>query len=197
MGAVTDGFGGCLVADAWVRRARTAFRDLPPEVAQHPALAQWLASAVRHYWSVALHPDVDEVERDVGPPARRDVGAVLSAIAHLRRALGRLPRTSLRREEYLAQLDALETDVRRHLGRKRRTGPRRDHWRCELEANVALELARAGVPLTTARSGALARTLVAIYKAAGIRAPEQDSIFRTLKRLVDHHRGLAALVTAG
>jgi len=212
-----DGFDGCTRPPAWVARARAAFSGLPAAVAQHADLPRWLVRDIRHYWSVALRED--EAETYV---RKRDVDAVLAAIARLERALEGLPYNSLssveadrieeessaatngvlvllsaglgsRRDDYLTFLGEMATEIRRRLGRKQRPGPRRDLWRRELEDHVALDLLQAGVKLTMARTGILAKTLVTVYQAAGIQAPQQDSLFRTLKRLVDWHNRLALL----
>ncbi len=175
---------------------------------------------VRHYWSVASHP----VNAERIHASKREVDAVLSAIARLDRVLKRLPYNSLgsaradqmdaemrratngvvglvsygfgsRREDFLRALAELRVQVIRHLGRRRKPGPRFDIWRDELEESVARDLADAEVPLRRTRSGVLAKTLIACYVAAGIAAPEEDSLLPTLKRLA-HRQALRARLRA-
>lgn len=158
--------------------------NLPAVVRDHPDLPGWLAGDVRHYWLCTHHPDRDDIERELRAPRPRDLAAILQALDRLEAMLSRLPLE--------ANLDALRVEVERRFVR-RRPGPRADPFRRDLESMVARDLSRAGIRLTKGRGGALALTLVAVYQAAGIRAPLADSLHRTLKRLVDHERALRAL----
>ena len=212
-----DGFTGCVVAPAaYVARARLAFRSLPGPVLNHAKLPRWLAADVRHYWSVALR----EPSADAEAPRKRDVDAVLSGFDRLDKAIRRLPHRSLgsvedervaedlsvptlglravsaghgsRQKRLVEMLARMRKEVAVRLGGDRRPGPRRDPWRRELETMVACDLVDAGLAMTKARNGLLARTLVVVYHAAGIKAPLQDSLFRVISRLVDDHARLVA-----
>lgn len=206
-----DGFVGALVEPAArVTRARAAFRELPAAVRDHPELARWLASDLRRYWAVTR--PLKDPEPKI---TKRDVDAVLTAIARLERALGRLPHDSLgseagdqmrqevleatggrvtlfeaghgsRHADYLALLTSMRVQVQRSVGGKRRPGPRGDHWRAELEELVTRDVADAGLRLTKSLDGVLARTLAVVYRAAGIKAQRVD--FDDLCRLVDRYR---------
>ena len=201
MGA--DPFDGCQVPAAWIRRARAALDDLPPQVRQVGALADRLAADVKLYWFM-------EGARKSGPrPRKRDVESMVSAIARLETFVEGLPADvegerqaedlrpahmalptmvvgagSPRRQRFLNTLAELRAVLESELMKWFQPGTRPDVSRHRLEQLVARDLDDAGLLLTREREGVLALTLLTVYIAAGIRPPEIDSLRTTLRRLV-------------
>lgn len=198
-----DGFEGCvLVSQSSVKSARRAFEELPKEIKQNATLPLWLAADVRAYWETTVPQDDTDKRQYQG----RDVQAVLAAIARLRKSIERLPNRCLgdetsdaflernpwavaaymsgpsRIDEFMKTLARFESEIRQRLSRRRR-GPRLDWKRQMLEDLVGRSLHSAGIKLTKSRGGILARTLIAVYSAAGITAPQYDSLLPILRRI--------------
>jgi hypothetical protein len=168
-----------------------ALDDLPAIVLSNADLVRRLCQRVNDYRCPG--EDVAEAERTASP---RELQAVVLAVNKLVAAYKRLPRrittaalmgTKLSRQDLFAALARLQYQAHVGLLKPAKSGPK-TILRGRLERGVADDLHGAGIKLTKARGGILARTLVVVYDAAGIAAPQYDSLFPKLKALADHRR---------
>jgi hypothetical protein len=170
--------------------------DLPAKVAERPELVGWLAQHVH----TVLHWSENEATQEWEEPRARDLKTVAGAVRELERVLDRLPPSltinalmhagGMTPAEFRTALYCLRDEAEHWLSHRgvRRPGRKGDSRRLHLEAVVAGAVHRAGVRLTTYPDGVLARTLIACYRAAGLRVPAKASLKPRLKRLRDSWR---------
>lgn len=175
--------------------------QLPVEVTADAELVSSLAQRVENYRNRDA-VDEDGDRRDVElpewkEPRLRDLKAAKAALDRVEKTLAKLgtrivvnalTSAGTTVSEFQTALYCLEFEVSwwMHRRGKRPPGPAPNRERERLEDAVAQDLHGAGIRLSKGRAGVLARTLLAVFGAAGIEAPEQDSLFPSLKRLADY-----------